>query len=352
MSRGKWPPVSVVILNFNGARFVKRCLGSVLNSDYPDFEVLFVDNASSDGSVELAQRLFGTVPRLQIFHNSENLGFSEGNNVGARRATGEYIVLLNNDTEVDACWLKELVRVMESDPMIGVAQCKLLFMHDRGLIEGAGAFIDVYGYGFGRGLEKDRGQYDRVEEIFYANGAAMAIRRGAVYGFSEGRGIFDPSYFAYYEDVDLCWGMWLRGYKVVFAPRSVVYHFRAASSSKYPVLTVFHHCKNRIMTLIKNYSLRNLIRYLPPLLILELGRAVLHASTRNLPYALAIARAIWWNLLNLKNNWKKRLEVQYRVRKLPDEYVMRRMKKQNLARLWYNFMRYRAFSKEHGFIVH
>ena len=122
---GKWPLASIVILNYNGAKFIDQCLKSVLNTYYPNFEVIFVDNASTDDSVKIAKS-FSTDSRLKIIVNSSNVRFAEGNNIGAMHAKCEIIVFLNPDTEVDPNWLKELIKVMTSSQLIGAAQSKLL----------------------------------------------------------------------------------------------------------------------------------------------------------------------------------------------------------------------------------
>jgi GT2 family glycosyltransferase len=169
--------ISIVILNFNGKKFLDECLSSVLKSNYPDFEVIFVDNASTDGSVEFVQSNFRGYSNLRIIRNNRNLGFAEGNNVGAKVAKGEYVVFLNVDTKVDPNWLKELVTAMESDESIGAAQSKLLQFDGR-TIDSAGDFINFYGFGWMRGHgEIDRGQFNKIDEIFSARGAAMIVRK-------------------------------------------------------------------------------------------------------------------------------------------------------------------------------
>jgi len=325
---------------------------SVLETDYPDFEVLLIDNGSRDGSLELVMDLYSSHPKVKIVPLPRNLGFSEGNNIGFRIARGRYVALLNNDTKVDPSWLRELVQVMGADSRVGVAQSKLIFMHDPRIIEGAGAFVDRCGYGFERSLEEDVGQYNQVEETFYANGAAMMVRRSAVEDIDRNRELFDEAYFIYYEDVDLCWRMKLRGYKTVFVPKSVVFHLRASSSSRIPEASIYHHCKNRIMSLIKNYDLQNLVIYISTLLVLESIRAFLHLVKGHLRYAIPIFRAMVYNLKNLKTTWRRRIEIQYKTRTVDDSHVFMCMRKVNIAHLLENFHKYEKFSKEHAFVVH
>ena len=342
MSNGteKNPLVSIIIVNYNGIKFIKQCLNSVLNSDYPNFEVIFVDNASTDGSFKLVEKSFGLDPRLTIIRNDKNLGFTGGNNIGFKHAKGTYIVFLNNDTEVSQNWLKALVDVMNSNLRLGAAQCKLLNLYDKRRIDSAGQFIDFLGYGHPRDDEEDIGQYNHVEEVFYADGAALIVRRQVINQVSLNGSPFDPDYFIYYEDADLCWRVRLRGYKVMLIPTSVVYHARTATNLyKMPQYLIFSHAKNRIMTLIKNYSLRNLMKYLPLLLFLETMRAVILLKTKP-DHSVAILKAILWNLKNLKRIWKKRLIVQRFIRKIPDSYIMKYMVGFNLIHLYRSFKKY------------
>ena len=343
------PLVSIIILNYNGASVVDRCIQSVLDTNYSNFEVILVDNASVDGSYESAISKFGKDQRLHFVKNDENKGFAEGNNVGLTYAKGAYVTLLNNDTEVDKDWLRELIEVAESDEKIGVIQSKLFFWYNREVLESAGAFIDKCGYGFERGFVKGKDMYNEVDEVFYANGAAVTIKMRALKKMGSGKvELFDSDYFFAYEDVDLSWRMRLAGYKTVVAPNSIVYHRRSTTTSRKRGRLVFHHCKNRIMTLVKNYSLLNLMKYLPLLLVLEVVRASSSLAGGQLESSLAILRAFLWNLTSFRRNWKKRLVVQYLVRRMPDRYVTMLMKDVNPASLIYNQRLYQQFSASTG----
>jgi GT2 family glycosyltransferase len=337
----KNPLVSIIIVNYNGIKFIERCLSSVLNSDYPNFEVIFVDNASTDGSYELVKKLFGSDPRLTIIRNNKNLGFTGGNNIGFWYAKGDYIIFLNNDTEVSQNWLRVLVEIMNSDLRIGAAQCKLLNLYDKRRIDSAGQFIDPLGYGYPRSYEEDKGQYDNVEEIFYADGATLIVKRPAINQVLLNGLPFDPDYFPiYYEDADLCWRVRLRGYKVILIPTSIVYHARSAAKlHKLSSYLIFSHVKNRIMTLIKNYGLGNLIKYMPLLLFFETIRAMILLKIKP-DHSIAILKAILWNLKNLKKTWKKRLIVQQFIRKVPDSYIMKYMTKFTPVHLYHSFKKY------------
>jgi len=317
------PFVSVIVLNYNGKHFLDDCFSTLFVTDYENFEVILVDNGSTDGSVEHVKRNFKE-PRLKVIALDRNYGFAQGNNKGIEKALGDYVVLLNNDVRVDKNWLKEVVRVMKSDPNIGAAQPKLL-LDDGVHIDAAGSFIDYLGRVSQRGaFEEDREQYSKVDEVFYAKGAAAVFKRKVLREV----GLLDPDYFIYYEETDLCWRIWLRGYKIVYVPSSVVYHKGGATmGTRRSPEAIFSDRKNHITTLIKNYSLRNLVRYLPPILTRMLLFSVKLALKGRRDLAAAYLKAIIWNIVNLRKSWKKRMCVQHVIRRVSDEEVMRVMLK-------------------------
>jgi GT2 family glycosyltransferase len=325
------PMVSVIILNYNGKAFLYNCLSSVLKTNYPNFEVIFVDNESTDNSVEYVREKFGKDPRLKIIALNKNYGFAEGNNIGFKYANLEskYVVFLNNDTVVDSEWLIEAIKILEKDNSIGAAQPKLKSLKDKKRIDSAGGFLDYTGRVFIRGTgENDIGQYNSIEEIFYAQGAAIIIRKDLIHKI----GLFDSEYFLNYEETDFCWRVWLAGYKVVFIFTSVVYHWGGATIHDIhkkriiPLYKIMYHSrKNQIATLIKNYSLSNLFKYLPLLIIRMLGYIIVLMIKNNTIYLLAYLKAIIWNLKNMKKLIMKRAIVQTKIRKVADKEVMKRM---------------------------
>jgi len=315
------PLVSVVVLNYNGLRFVGNCLRSALSSNYPNFELVFVDNASNDGSFEWAQTIFSSDPRLKFIRNDRNLGFAAGNNVALKFAVGKYVVFLSIDTKVDPGWLRELVRVMESDPKIGVAQSKIIDSDDPSGIC-AGWAMDRYGFSYGVGGRKDDlGRYDRMFEVFAVGGAAMAARKD----FLEKMGSFDPCFFLYAEDTDLCWRAWIGGYRVVFVPKSVVLHVgRGVSKGLLSSVGIYLSCKNHAIMLLKNYELHNAVRRFSVYSILMMFLAGYFFSRRKLDKAMACIRGILWNITNFRCIWTQRLTVQ-RARVVADEEIDKKL---------------------------
>jgi GT2 family glycosyltransferase len=215
------PKVSIIILNWNGYDDTKECLGSVGQIDYPDYDVIVVDNGSKDGSVEKLEKGF---PSVFFIKNPVNLGFTGGNNVGMRealKADPDYILLLNNDTTVDRSMLSELVKAAESDENIGIAGPKIYFYSDPQVIWSAGTRRDIFmrskhiGYG-----EKDAGQYSEVKDVAEVTGCAMLIRRRVI----EKIGMLNEDYFRTGEDTEFCLRARRAGFRIVFAPGSRMWH--------------------------------------------------------------------------------------------------------------------------------
>jgi hypothetical protein len=310
------PILSVIIVNYNGLNFVRHCLRSVLQSKYPYFEVLFVDNASNDGSLELVEKLFAHDSRLKIIKNPKNLGLGAGNNIGAKHAKGRYLLFLDNDTEIDANCIGEIVKVLDSNPQIGAGQCKLLRMSEKSRYQSAGIFIDSFGLGHIRGSgEVDKGQYDFISSIFSAVGAALFIRAAL---FKE-LGGFDEDFFIFEEEVDLCWRVWLHGYKVVFAPKAIVYHSIGGASSKLAkTRNVYLTYRNWIMSKIKNYGISNLFHCLPIYIVFLIAYGIVSMKRS---YLGSIISAILYNIIHLRKIWRKRLNVQ-KARRISDKKLM------------------------------
>lgn len=237
----------MIILAWNGVAYLEPCLGAVLGQGYPDLEAIVVDNGSSDGSADLVA---GRFPQVRLIRNEHNLGFGGGNNVGLEAATGELLIMLNQDTVVQPGWLDALVEAFE-DPTVGLVGCKILYP-DGETIQHAGGYLlwpiaEGKHYGIG---ERDGGQYDEPHEVEYVTGAALAMRR-AVYAQIGG---FDEQFFpGYYEDTDLCLRARHAGFKVLYWPPALVYHHQGGSLEHRPyhqqylifrnqVRFVFKHC--------------------------------------------------------------------------------------------------------------
>lgn len=323
------PYVSIIILNYNGEKYIEHCVEAVLNSEYNNFELILIDNNSADNSMDILSKFSGS--KIKLIRNNENLGFAAGNNLGARHANGKYLVLLNVDTVVHTKWLIELVAVMDSDSAIGVAQPKLLSLHDKSIFDSAGDYLNYYGSSFRRGgdwLEKDYGQYDTIQDIFSARGAALITRKEIV----DRIGLFDDDYFLDFEDIDFCWRVKLYGKRVVFVPKSIVYHKGAGVSSEAPYdIKGIHPTKNIIMTMAKNYNKMHVINYviLPHIISVITGFFVLEQflmgrDSKPMRIKQRI-QAYYWILSNIRTIRAKRRYVQTTIRKVQDSEIMKDM---------------------------
>lgn len=251
----KHPRVSLIILNWNGLSDTTKCLNSLRKITYPNIEIIVIDNGSEKNESFLVKKKFGNF--VYVFKLKVNKGFTGGNNFAVKKATGKYIFLLNNDTIVERDFIEPMVEVMERDVKISVAQPKIKLASKKDHFDYAGAaggYIDKYGYPFTRGrvfdvMEKDNGQYDYITNIFWASGAAMMIRKNVI---KKVGGLFDEELFNYMEEIDFCWRVWRKGYKVVFVPFSTVYHKVASTSKRNPFLKRFWEHRNSLLILVRN----------------------------------------------------------------------------------------------------
>ncbi|KAB2880310.1 glycosyltransferase family 2 protein [bacterium] len=305
------PLVSVVILNYNGKKFIKSLFDSLSKTTYPSVEWIMVDNASMDDSVAYTEQHY---PQVMLIRSDANLGYTGGNNLGIAAAQGKYIVLLNNDVEVAPDWLDHLVNEAEKDETVGALQPKLQSMINRGYFEYAGAsggFIDQWGFAFLRGrmfdtIETDRGQYDDIREIFWASGAALFLRRSAL----DEAGTLDETFFMHYEEIDLCWRLHLHGYIVKVIPQSNVLHYVSASLPAADFKKLYWNHRNSLILLIKNLPARRLFLTLLQRFILD-GIAGIHALVQFEPMRIvAILNAHFWVYAHALVLLKKRRLVQ------------------------------------------
>ena len=341
----RYPLVSIVIPNYNGREFVVGCLKSVLNTVYPDFEVIFVDDNSSDGSVEMVEALFGSDPRFKVIRFSHLIGASAARNEGIRCSRGEYVAFLDNDTEVDANWLKELVKALDNDPAVGAAQCKTLTLGQADRVAGLGILLIPYlAFPLIVGARENPGRYNFP---FYTLAVtdSMIVRRNVLRRI----GLLDPDMF-WGENLDRGFKIWLCGYKQILVPASIVYH---AGGLKYKngIMSLklkpqFDFDKDIMLFVLKCYSLKSLLKYLPTVLLrqqlthvltLALNKHVVAATLMDLNHKKDMKEFVsmvlsmmgidfamlWWFLKNLRNILLKRYIVQRRIRKVSDDYVFK-----------------------------
>lgn len=246
--------VAVVILNWNGVKFLEKFLPSVLSCNASFAEVIIADNASTDNSIAF---LKSNYPQLRIIQNTINGGFAKGYNDALKSVEAEYYVLLNSDVEVTPGWIDAIIDLMDADHSIAACQPKIKAFGNKKLFEYAGAaggFIDKYGYPFCRGrildtLEEDKGQYDDVREIFWATGACLFVRAEC---YNKVNGL-DEDFFAHMEEIDLCWRLKNLGYKIMYCPNSLVYHVGGGTLNKTSSKKTYLNFRNNLILLCKNH---------------------------------------------------------------------------------------------------
>ncbi|MFA5100223.1 MAG: glycosyltransferase family 2 protein [Candidatus Omnitrophota bacterium] len=301
------PLVSIIILNYNGKHILGVCLDSVIKQSYGSLEIIVVDNGSNDGSAEFVRAKY---PGVKVLENNVNLGYVKAANMGIVLSRGEFLVVLNNDTRVDRDWIAHLVIAAQKDASIGICASKQLNFNDTNILDSAGILLCRGGYARDRGRhQEDRGQYDKVQEIFGAAGASAFYRRAML----DRIGLFDDDYFAYCEEFDLSFRALLAGWKCVFVPEARVYHMsgqtRAARDQGF---LVYYVERNRLFTLVKNFPLGLLVLHLPYLLKYELD--IFLRILRRLEKEAVLARLDALRLL--PKMLKKRALIQ-RNRKVP-----------------------------------
>ena len=316
------PIISVVTINYNGKKFLRRCLESVLAEQGKSFEIILIDNGSTDSSAEFIKEHFGHEEKLKLVILEKNVGPAKARNIGVQKSSGEYILILDNDTKIKQGWFDKIINFANQHKDFGLAQPKLLTMGTN-KFNYAGDFISPFGFLVerSRGVE-DKGQFDRVDKIFALNIASAFFRKDVF----EELGGFDGDYYFYWEEPDLAWRAWLAGYQVLFAPNITVWHAYGTnekSKSYYKRRRRFYQatyfgCRNMITTLIKNLELKNLIFILPVNLACWFVLALLFLIQLKIERGLAILKGILWNFVHLPQTLQKRKVVQA-TRKISDQ---------------------------------
>ncbi len=303
---------SVVIPNWNGKRFLPTCLGALRDQTLADIEVILVDNASSDGSQDFVRSGY---PEMHLIELEENRGFTGACNVGMEAATGTYIALLNNDTEVQPDWAEQVVAAFEDHPDAGIVASKMLLFEQRDRFHTAGDFFTIDGRAGNRGAwEWDTGQYDRGEYVFSACGGSAVYRKSMLAEI----GTLDADYFFLLEDVDLAWRAQLGGYKVWYEPRATVFHHLSATGGG--VTASYHDGRNGIWLIVKNMPASLLRKYARRILARQL--LLLWGSVKSWRgrEARARLRGMITGALSIRGALAKRKRIQA-AKRVTDDYI-------------------------------
>jgi GT2 family glycosyltransferase len=324
--------ISIIIPHFNGKDILTSCLNSLLKNNYSDYEIIVVDNGSSDGSQELIKNKFSQVILIE---NKSNKGYAGGCNSGISFTKGKYILFLNNDVEVADNFLQEIFNAMDADENIGLVQPKLLSMQKKTHFDysgGAGGEIDIFGFPFARGrvfidLEEDKSQYDDMtNEIFWASGTAVLIRKTLL----DKIGSFDEDFFAHMEEIDLNWRAQLVGYKSVITLKTFLYHYSGYTLPAENPRKMYLNHRNNLIMILKNYSFLTLLWVFPIRLGLEFIAFAYAAVTGNKNWAIGVLKGVGFVISHFGSIWKKHIQVQ-KMRTVSDSEIMQNMYKGSIA---------------------
>jgi GT2 family glycosyltransferase len=291
--------VSIITVNFNQPKVTEELLGSIPKTS-ENIEVIVIDNGSN---TDLSTEWQVNYPDVKFIRSELNLGFAGGNNLGIRNATGDYLFFVNNDTEFGPDLMKNLVDVLDVNPLIGMISPKIKYYSDKSLIQYAG--YTPMNYYTARnsciGLrETDNGQYDHITApTAYCHGAAMMIRKEAI----EQAGLMNENFFLYYEEVDWCENIKRDGYQAWVCTEAVIYHKESVSVGKKSKLKEYFMNRNRILFIRRNAPAFNKIVFYPYFILLVVPRNVLYyIKNKNYNFIPVLFKAVWWNLTHSKNS--------------------------------------------------
>ena len=315
--------VSIIIPHWNGIDTLSECLISLFKTRHDSYEVIVVDNASTDGSQPWLKNKY---PQVKLIENDKNYGYAGGCNRGALEANGDYLIFLNNDTIQDPDWIQNLEKFMKKDKMIAAVQPKILNYFNKRIFDyagGSGGYMDRFCFPFARGRifskqEEDIGQYNDSKQCFWSSGTAFMIRKELF--FEAGK--FDEYFFSHMEEIDLCWRLQAMGFQIWVEPDAVVYHKNALSMPMHSHKKHYLNHRNSLLMLFANYSFKNT-------LILGSGRIMfeliaLGYSTLKLDWkhASAIIRSLLYLLFHVNIILKRRYNFK-KIRKEKDKDIMK-----------------------------
>ncbi len=313
------PLVSIIVLNYNGKNDWEECFKSLYNLNYPNFEIILVDNNSEDKSVEKIKNKYIDVKIIEL---KKNYGFAEGNNIGMIQAKGEYIALLNMDSVVDPNWLTELVKGVQRSEKIGIVGSKIYHFDNRKKINFAGSSCDKYGNTaqiYANKFDEELPIRESQTKIFYGCGASMMFKRELYKNIK----LFDPIYFMYWEDVDFSWRAWICGYYVYYVPTSIIYHKINRVRKNFPKI-IYMSQRNKLRTLLKNYELKSLPKILPNYFYNRLREILKSKVYKKHTLFILYLKAFLWNIFHIGSLIENRILIHYN-RKRDDNFIFKLM---------------------------
>lgn len=294
--------VSIVVVNFNAARYIQPCINSIFAASFRNWELIIVDDGSTDESLKILQS-YQKHPAVRVVFLTKNHGAAQARNLGAKQTTGKYLFFLDIDTVIHPTCLEKIVSSFRKDENIGALQLQLI-KGNSGSVETVGHFLTPTGFPY----EVTKvACLDKEKTIFGARSAAIGVRKDLF----DRVGGFDGDYRIYGEDTDLSWRVWLLGYRVVLLPQAKVYHFAKSSLSPKTDYRVFYEgAKNNTCNLLKNASINTLLWMLPLHILGWILVSLRLVLQRRFNMAMWVYKGLWWNVINLPKTLAKRRYIQ------------------------------------------
>lgn len=318
------PLVSIIILNWNGRKWLEICLPSLSKVRYPNIEIIVVNNGSTDDSHKYIKKNF---PNVKVVTIKENIGYAAANNTGVRSAKGAYILFLNNDTKLTPGFLDPLVEDLEKDSSIGAVQPQMRSMIHPELMDSVGSYFTNTGFLYYVGYMKSYRNplYQKRIYIYSLKGACYLMRKSDYIRL----GGLDEDFVCYVEETDLCHRIWLSGKKVLYDPKSIMYHWGGGDMQ---VMTksetnVYRSFRNRIFSYYKNFSLKSLLYIVPIHIAVAETYVTIALCTAHWKSAISAQRGIIAGLVELPTMSEKRQYIQENIRQVTDDEIMPYIKK-------------------------
>ncbi len=292
--------VSIIVLTYNSKNFLQSCLESISNLEYENFEVIIVDNNSTDGTKQKLSEIKLTKPiQTRIILNSENLGYNLGNKIGIDNAKGNFIAIVNPDVTLKQNWLQNIMKILKNNPEVVSVSGR--FLNSKGEIKSTGGIMDFYGAVRQRTLDEVNSK-----RFFYNPGSAFVYRRSVLSKIN-----LDPNIFMYYDDVDFAWQVRLLNYKTEYCENADAVHFEGHSHPTFSPSKFYHIAKNRIYVCTKNYSFNRIIRRILQIAFLIFLDSIYYSiKLKSSRYFLSGIKAGLWNLANFKKLRIERKKIQ------------------------------------------
>ena len=298
MNESAGPLISIVILNYNAEKFLDECLNSIYKTEKVNFEIILVDNASTDKSYREYVKKF---PEIKLIENKKNLGYCEGNNVGIRASRGDYVMVLNPDTVVTPTWLFELIHAYQKNGE-GIYQPKILATTDHDMLLSSGQFIQLFGFGYSRGKgEKHVQENNNIEKISYASGTCLFTSKAILQQLD----YFDPFLFAYHDDLDLCWRAAMLGISSFYVPTSIIFHPIEGYSFKWSKFKFYLMERNRQYCILTHFSKTSYLKMLPSLILIDFAVSLFYLKKGMFTTKIKTSLNILKNLTKISKKYQK-----------------------------------------------